>query len=185
MKTPPDDPQAMALGRDEATRLRLLHSATHLYIGIEFSYKRKPDLPNWARKLWAGLEHGQQGHYAWRVPCFEIFFDVNGRRTDYYQVISNIAGIWLSKHFGVYDPTRRGECWKPRWRFAFRLGERRGVFEAAIPFSDLVRRPPGRGEVWGFQCFRSKMGTFGLFSGTFDLVGGDHAPSQFGRIVFQ
>jgi len=185
MKTPPGEPEGMLLAGEEATGLRLLYSKTHLYVGIEFAYRHKPALPNWARELWKDLHHGQQGDYAWRVPCFEVFFDVNGQRTDYYQVISNIAGIWLSKHFGVYEPRRRGECWRPRWRFAFAVGEKRGVFEAAIPFADLVATPPKRGEVWGFQCFRSKMGTFGLFSGTFDLVGGDHAPSQFGRIVFQ
>jgi len=185
MKTPPDDPAAMRLADDEATCLRLLWSQTHLYIGIEFSYKEKPQVPNWAQKLWKGLAHGQQGDYAWRVPCFELFFDVNGRRADYYQVISNIAGIWLSKHFGVYEPARRGECWRPAWRFAFALGQRRGTFEAAIPFADLAPQPPKRGDVWGFQCFRSKIGTFGLFSGMFDLVGGDHAPSQFGRVVFE
>jgi hypothetical protein len=29
------------------------------------------------------------------------------------------------------------------------------------------------------------MGTFSVFSGVFDLVGGEHAASQFGRIVFE
>ena len=50
----------------------------------------------------------------------------------------------------------------------FRAGCRE--LEAAIPLSHLVRRPRRRGEVWGFQCFRSNMGTLGL-------VAGEYAPS--------
>ncbi|HUT33544.1 MAG TPA: beta-N-acetylglucosaminidase domain-containing protein [Planctomycetota bacterium] len=185
MKTPPQNPDALLLGGEEATRLRLLCTGTHLYVGIEFGYKAKPALPNWAASLWKELSPGQQGDYAWRVPCFELFLDPGGRREDYYQVISNIAGIWLSRHFGVYEPGRRGEPWRPDYRFAFTLGEKQGVFEAAIPFADLGAAVPRGGEAWGFQCFRSKIGAFGLFSGVYDLVGGDHAPSQFGRIVFE
>ena len=185
MKEPPSDVGALALGAEESTRLRLLHTESHLYVGIDFAYRKKPELPNWAAKRWQGVSPGQQAHYAWRVPCFEIFLDVNGKRTDYYQIISNIAGIWLAKHFGAYRPGKVGQAWRPGWTFAFALGETRGGFEAAVPFADLVGKPPGKGDVWGFQCFRSKMGTFGLFSGTCDLVGGNHAPDQFGRIEFR
>jgi len=185
MKTPPQDPDALLFGGEEATRLRLVRTDTHLYLGIEFGYKEKPTLPNWATKLWEGLSPGEQGNYAWRVPCFELFLDPRGRREDYYQVISNVAGIWLSRHFGVYEPGRRGEPWRPDYKFAFALGEKEGVFEAAIPFADLGAPAPRRGEAWGLQCFRSKVGAFGLFSGVYDLCGGDHTPSQFGRIVFE
>jgi len=193
LKTVPESFDGFALAGEEATRLRLVRTATHLYIGVEFGYKEKPELPNWAKKLWDGLQPGQQGAYAWRVPCFELFFDVNGRRTDYYQVISNIGGIWLSKRHGPYVPGRGGEPWRPDWRFAYALGEKGGVLEAAIPFADLAPstslragpEPPKSGAAWGFQCFRSKIGTFGLFSGTYDLVGGNHAPDQFGRMVFE
>jgi len=185
MKSVPESFDDFALAGDEATRLRLLHTATHLYIGIEFGYNVKPELPNWAKNLWKGLKPGQQGDYAWRVPCFELFFDPAGRRTDYYQVISNVGGIWLSKHFGPYQPGRSGEPWRPDWRFAFLLGAKSGVFEAAIPLADLAGQPPRSGDAWGFQCFRSKIGSFGLFSGTYDLVGGNHAPDQFGRILFE
>jgi len=185
MKTPPENVDAMLLTGEESTRLKLLYTRTHIYVGVEFNYKKKPELPGWAKKRWEDVPPGHQAHYAWRVPCFELFFDVNGRRADYYQIISNIAGIWLSKHFGAYEAGKVGESWRPHYTFAFSLGERRGTFEAAIPFADIVNDPPRPGDVWGFQCFRSKMGTFGLFSGAHDLVGGEHAASQFGRIVFR
>ena len=184
-KQPPENPEALRLAADQTTRLALLHTASHVYVGIEFDYPSKPELPNWARNLWQDLKPGQQGPYAWRVPCFEVFFDVRGRRADYYHLIANIAGIWRSKHFGVYEPGRAGAPWVPGLKFACVLGEKRGTFEMSIPFADLRVEPPKPGAVWGFQCFRSKMGPLGLYSGTFDLVGGDHAPSQFGRIVFQ
>jgi hypothetical protein len=185
MKAAPQDVGSLLLAGEDQTRLRLLYTASHLFIGMEFDYREKPALPNWAKELWKGLSPGQQGDYAWRVPCFELFLDPNGRREDYYQVISNIAGLWLSKHFGVYEPGRRGEPRRPDYRFAFTLGEKQGVFEAAVPFADLGVGSPRPGDAWGFQAFRSKIGSFGLFSGAYDLVGGDHAPSQFGRIVFQ
>ncbi|MBM4034728.1 MAG: hypothetical protein FJ291_23535 [Planctomycetes bacterium] len=185
MKTPSKDSETLLLAGDERTSLRLLYTSTHLFLGIEFGYREKPALPKWAQELWQGAQPGQQGDYAWRVPCFELFLDPNGRRADYYQVISNVAGLWLSKHFGAYEPGRRGEPWQPGYKFAFSLGEKRGVLEAAIPFADLAPAAPRRGDAWGFQCFRSKIGSFGLFSGVYDMVGGEHAASQFGRIVFE
>jgi len=92
-KQPPANPDEMRLPTDQATHLALLYTATHVYVGIEFDYPEKPELPTWAKKRWEGLQPGEQGPYAWRVPCFEIFFDVQGRRGDYYQLIANIAGV--------------------------------------------------------------------------------------------
>ena len=45
--------------------------------------------------------------------------------------------------------------------------------------------PTVKGTVWGFQAYRSKIGPFSMFSGVYDLVGGEHATRQFGRIVFE
>ena len=55
---------------------------------------------------------------------------------------------------------------------------------AALPLADLGAVPKPHA-AWGFQCFRVRMGTFGVFSGVYDLVGGEHAANQFGRIVFE
>lgn len=170
---------------DESTTVRLLYTRSHVYIGIVFTYKKRPEVPSWAKDLWKDLPRPGQGNLAWRVPCFELFFDVAGRREDYYQIIANIAGVWLSKHFGVYEPGKVGRAWRPDLKFAFQLGDRGGTFEAAVRLADLTDAPPAPGRAWGFQCFRSKMGTFSVFSGVFDLVGGEHAASQFGRIVFE
>jgi len=184
-KEPPADLDALRLAGDQATSIRLLHTPTHLFVGIQFAYATKPALPSWAAKRWQGLAHGSRPNYAWRVPCFEILLDVDAKRREYFQVISNIAGLWLSKHHEAYRPGKVGQGWTPRWTFAYSLGEKQGVLEASVPFADLGTAPPKPGAVWGFQCFRSKMGTFGLFSGTYDLVGGHHSPHQFGRIVFR
>ena len=175
MKTPPG----------ESTTIRLLHTRSHLYIGIDFAYKKRPQTPDWAKKLWKDVPRPGQGNLAWRVPCFELFIDPTGRREDYYQIISNIAGVWLSKHFGVHEPGGVPRRWRPDFKFAFELHDRRGTFEASVRLADITDTPPASGRAWAFQCFRSKIGTFSAFSGVFDLVGGEHAASQFGRIVFE
>ncbi|MGB2820632.1 MAG: beta-N-acetylglucosaminidase domain-containing protein, partial [Phycisphaerae bacterium] len=104
MQTPPEQVEGMLLAAEEATQVRMLHTPSHLYVGIALKYKSKPAVPSWAEARWKDLSPGDPAPYAWRVPCVEMFFDVKGRGADYYQVISNIAGFWLSKHFGVYEP---------------------------------------------------------------------------------
>jgi len=183
-RTPPKRPEDLKAPDDESTTVRLLTTTSDLYIGIDFAYKSRPKVPDWAQTAWKDIPRGGQGNLAWRVPCFELFLHPTGRRQDYYQIIANTAGIWLSKHFGAYRPGKVGRSWRPRFTFAFTLGETRGTFEAAVRLADLTDTPPVPGSAWGFQCFRSKMGTFSLFSGVFDLVGGEHRPGQFGRIVF-
>ncbi|MDP7286775.1 MAG: glycoside hydrolase family 20 zincin-like fold domain-containing protein [Phycisphaerae bacterium] len=175
MKTPPE----------ESTTVRLLYTRTHLYIGIDFAYKTRPQTPDWAKKLWKDVPRPGQGNLAWRAPCFELFIDPTGRREDYRQIVANIAGVWLSKHFGAYKPGEVPQRWRPDFKFAFELHDHRGTFEASVPLADLTDTPPASGRAWAFQCFRSKIGSFSVFSGVFDLVGGEHAASQFGRIVFE
>lgn len=181
----PPRPDALAAPKDQATTVRMLYTPTHLYIGAELTYTETPQVPEWARTLWQRLRPGDQADLAWRVPCLELFFDPAGRRTDYYHLIANTAGVWLSKHFGAYEPGNVGRPWRPVFGFAFRLGPRAGAFEAALPFADLPGKPPRGGDAWGFQCFRSNMGTLSIFSGVYDLVGGEHAANQFGRVVFE
>jgi len=165
--------------------MKMLHSDTHIYVGVIFGYARKPTVPGWALKQWKGVPPGGRGHYAWRVPCIEMMFDVTARREHYHWLVANIADVHLSAHCRAYRTGRTGGYWRPGVRFAFDLGPSAGTFEASIPLADLCEKPPCAGDVWGFQAYRSKMGTFGVFSGTYDLVGGEHATREFGRIVFE
>ena len=169
---------------DQRTTMRALYTDTHLYCGIEFHYAEKPNVPGWAEDLWSDLEPGSRANVAWRVPCFEIFLDVTGKREEYYQLVSNIAGHWCSMRLRGFEPRASGGWWKPDWQFKFVLGETAGSFEASVPLADLTAEKPGKGTVWGAQVFRSKMGELGLFSGVYDMVGGEHATREFGRWVF-
>ena len=184
-KQPPADLGAMEVAGEEETRVQLLYTPTHVYVGISFGYRSKPELPSWARSRWRDVKAGRQANLAWRVPCFELFLDVRGRREDYYHLITNVGGVWLSKHFGAYEPGKVGRAWVPQCRFAWRLGERAGTYEASLRLADLGVPVPRPGDAWGFQCFRSRMGPVAVFSGVWDYVGGEHAPNQFGRIVFE
>lgn len=184
-KQPPPRADDMKTPPEESTTVRLLHTRSHLYIGIDFAYKKRPQTPDWAKVLWKDIPRPGQGNLAWRAPCFELFLDPTGQRETYYQIVANIAGVWLSKHFGAYKPGDVPQRWRPEFKFAFELHDRRGTFEASVRLADLTDTPPAPGRAWAFQCFRSKIGTFSVFSGIFDLVGGEHAANQFGRIVFE
>jgi len=183
-KEPPGDLAEFKLPDAEATRLKMLYSKTHLYLGAELNYTAKPSVPGWAEELWRGKAPGDRAHFAWRVPCFEILFDVTGTRQHYYHLVGNVAQLWRSAHCRAYATEQTGGWWQPDWQFRFTLGNRSGTFEAAIPLADLADETPQRGSIWGFQAFRSKIGPFGLFSGSYDLVGGEHGTREFGRIVF-
>jgi len=91
----------------------------------------------------------------------------------------------MSTHCRAYEKEKTGGFWRPDWRFKFMLGAKSGVLEASIPLEDLTETPPQEGTVWGFQAYRSKIGPFSMFSGVYDLVGGEPGTRQFGRIVFQ
>jgi len=184
-KEPPGELAEFEPPREEATRLKLLYGKTHLYVGVEMSYSEKPVLPSWAQKQWHGKRPGERVNFAWRVPCIELLFDTTGRREHYHHLVSNIAGLWVSTHCRAYATHQTGGWWKPNWKFKFNLGEKSGTFEASIPLEDLTGDPPQQGTVWGFQVYRSKIGAFAMFSGVYDLVGGEHGTRQFGRIVFR
>jgi hypothetical protein len=183
--TRPDDLDQFLLPSADRTSMRLLYSPTHLYIGAEFHYQAKPTLPGWAQELWKGKRPGDQAPYAWRVPCFEVLVDTTGKREHYYQIVSNIAHLWRAGHNRAYATGQTGGWWRPDWHFKFQLADRQGFFEASIPLADLTEAPPTPGTVWGFQGYRSKIGPFSMYSGVYDLVGGEHATRQFGRIVFE
>jgi hypothetical protein len=184
-KTAPESLDEFQLPTAESTSMRIIYSPTHLYLGAEFRYTEKPTVPNWAKDLWKGRRPGDQAPYAWRVPCFEILVDVTGKREHYYQLVSNVAHLWRAGHQRAYATEKTGGWWRPDWKFKFNLGDKQGTFEASIPLSDLTDQPPAKGTVWGFQAYRSKIGPFSMFSGVYDLVGGEHATRQFGRIVFE
>ncbi len=141
--------------------------------------------PDWAMKRWRDHRPGDRANYAWRVPCIELFWDVTGRKEHYYHVAANIAGLWTSTHCRAYQTEKTGGWWHPDFEFKYVLDEKSSTFEAAIPLSALTDTPPKRGTVWGFQAYRSKIGPFAMFSGVYDLVGGEHGTRQFGRIVFE
>lgn len=183
-----DVPKALSeyeLPDDRSTTVKMLYSETHLHLAIEFRYESKPTLPQWATGLWRENRPGEQVHFAWRVPCIELFFDVTGNREHYHHVVSNVGGYWMSTHCRAYEKEKTGGFWRPDWRFKFTLGAKPGVFDGAIPLEDLTETPPQKGTVWGFQAYRSKIGPFSMFSGVYDLVGGEPGTRQFGRIVFQ
>ena len=96
-----------------------------------------------------------------------------------------IRHVWLGVHCRAWKAQETGGWWNPDWQFRFTLGEHAGVFEAAVPLADLTDTLPEPGTVWGLQAFRSNMGPFAMFSGVYDLVGGEHGTRQFGRMVFQ
>lgn len=184
-KEVPKELDKYELPADEGANIKLLYSKTRLYMAIEFRYQTKPTLPHWAAELWRGKQPGEQVHFAWRVPCIEVFFDVTGHRDHYYHIVSNVAGLWMATHSRTYEKEKTGGWWQPGWDFKFTLQDKTGVFEASIPLDDLTDDPPAKGTIWGFQAYRSKIGPFAIFSGCYDLVGGEPATRQFGRIVFQ
>jgi len=184
-KTAPTDLAEFRLSDDQRARMKMLYSTSHLHVGIEFNYREKPVLPGWAQKMWADKKPGQQADVAWRVPCIELFFDPTARQEHYYSLVGNMAHLWFSTHLRAFEARQSGTWWKPDWKFQFTLGERSGVFEASIPLAALGQEPPRPGTVWGFQAFRSKIGPMAVFSGVYDLVGGEHATREFGRIVFR
>ncbi len=133
----------------------------------------------------SGYRESASAHVAWRAPCFELFLDDTGTREHYYQIVSNVAHVWLSMLCREFKARGSGGWWKPDWTFRFVLGETSGTFEASLALEDVADELPEPGTIWGCQIFRSKTGTFSLFSGTYDMVGGEHASRQFGRIVFE
>lgn len=183
-KEPPGDLAEFRFPAEETTRMKMLYSDTHLYVGVEFGYRTRPALPEWAAELWKDKRPGDRANFAWRVPCIELLLDTTGRREHYYHLVSNVAGLWISTHCRAYATHQTGGWWRPDWKFEFTLGPRSGGFEASIPLADLTDRTPQKGTIWGFQAFRSKFGTVGLFSGSYDRVGGEHGTREFGRIVF-
>lgn len=181
----PESWDELIIPPEESTRMKMLYSKTHLYVAAEFNYKKKPTLPGWAEGVWRDKKPGDQANLAWRVPCFELFFDPGGKRQEYRQIVSNIAGLWMAQHCRTVVRRKSGGWWQPQWRFQYKLGETSGSFEASVPLADLAAEMPTKGTVWGGQAYRSKMGAFGLFSGVYDLVGGEHATREFGRFVFE
>ncbi|NQZ70485.1 MAG: beta-N-acetylglucosaminidase domain-containing protein [Lentisphaeria bacterium] len=169
---------------EEKTETRMLYSKTHFYVGIKFSYTKKPTVANYLKPIWKNRKPGDKANFAWRAPCFEIFLDTSGKRDHYYQIVSNIADIWLPTNCRAYEKGKTGGDWHPDWKFKFTLGEKSGVFEASVPLKDLGKTAPAKGTVWGLQIYRSKIGSFQMFSGVYDMVGGEHGSRQFGRIVF-
>jgi hypothetical protein len=184
-KEPPGDLAEFELHPKEATRLTMLYNDTHLFVGCEMHYAERPELPLWAQQQWRDKRSGEPVNFGWRVPCIELLFDTTGKREHYHHLVGNIAGHWVSTHCRAYVSEQTGGWWRPDWRFKFRLGEKRGAFEASIPLADLTETSPQPGTVWGFQAYRSKIGSFSMFSGVYDLVGGEHGTRQFGRIVFR
>jgi hypothetical protein len=185
-KEMPDDLAQVQVPDDQSTRMKMLYSPTHLYVGVEFRYRERPELPGWAEERWRDARAGERVNLAWRVPCIELLVDVTGRREHYYHLVGNIAGLWTSTHCRAYVTERTGGWWRPDFRFKYDLADTKGVFEAAIAIDDLTDTPPQPGAtVWGFQAYRSKIGPFSMFSGCYDLVGGEHGTRQFGSIVFQ
>jgi len=185
VKETPEDLARFRVPAEQSTRMKMLYSPTHLYVGVEFKYRERPTLPDWAAKRWRDHRPGDRANYAWRVPCIELLMDVTGRGEHYFHVAGNIAGLWTSTHCRAYQTEKTGGWWRPDLEFKYALGDKSGTFEAAIPLGDLTDTPPQPGTVWGFQAYRSKIGPFGMFSGVYDLVGGEHGTRQFGRIVFE
>lgn len=175
--------ESLLLPAEESTNVRVLYDSVRLYVGVSFAYREKPAVPGWARRLWQDVPPGGRGFYAWRVPCFEFFLDPTGRRDEYYQIVANVANVHCATRHRAWEKEKSGGWWRPDLKFVYHLGERRGTLEASVPL-DAFGAAPNKGDVWGFQVFRSKIGTFGLFSGSYDMVGGEHGSREFGSILF-
>ena len=175
--------ESLLLPAEESTNVRVLYDDARLYIGVSFAYKSRPAAPGWARRLWRDVPPGGRGSFAWRVPCFEFFLDPTGRRDEYYQIVANVANVHCAIRHRAWEKEKSGGWWRPDFTFAYHFGERGGTLEASVPL-DALGAAPKKGDVWGFQVFRSKMGTFGLFSGSYDTVGGEHGSREFGCILF-
>ena len=121
-KETPEDLSVFQLPADQATRMKMLYSPTHLYVGVEFKYRERPTLPDWAAKRWRDHRPGDRANYAWRVPCIELLVDVTGRREHYFHVASNIAGLWTSTHCRAYQTEKTGGWWRPDFQFKYALG---------------------------------------------------------------
>ena len=165
-----------------ATTMRAAYDETHLYLYLTFTYDKKPATIN---DFWKGKKPGEFAFFPWRGSGMEFFIDPVGTRDVYYQIITNIAYVGATTHCVEGLPLKSGSYWRPDVKYVFDLGEKSGTMEIAIPIASFGVGMPKPGTAWGLQVFAPFSGTGMLFSGSCDMLGGEHGRAEFGRVIFK
>lgn len=127
---------------EKATTVRAVWTEQGVTFGFEL---HEPEMA----KIRASFAAHDQDVYA--DDCIELFLDVEGKRSRYYQIIANSRGA-------IYDGTAAGKDWNTVGTKASpRKGKDRWSIEIFVPFTDFPEKPQVRiGSVWYGNFCRSR-----------------------------
>lgn len=149
------------------TFFRVLHSSTHLYVGVTCG---EPMM-----KRLVPVVAFRDAKSLFRGEVVEIFVDPRHDHETYYQFAVNAAA-------SIFDGCGKDTVWNADVTAATVLGESEWVVELAIPWADLGVTPE-RDKVLGINVCRDRNLGRRQWANWAQTKGGFHKPAYFGHLV--
>lgn len=129
-----------------ATGLRCVASGDKLYFGLRCE---EPLL----EQMKLTVTHDGEGNI-WTNDSVELFLDVEGAKTSYYQMVVNADGFtYIAARGARQSGPVRLVCKAGRWEQG---GTRGWSAELVVPLAELGVAPPPAGTQWPFHCCRNR-----------------------------
>jgi tetratricopeptide (TPR) repeat protein len=156
-------------GRSEAY---LGYHGDTLYVAVR-AYE-----PNTANLVAASTERDNMVH---ADDCVEIFLDTNHDFQSYYQLMFNSIGT-----IGDFW-TEEGDwgSWQGEYRVGTAVADTFWVVEVAIPVGQLQGDGYHKGDVWGFNIARVRIGNASEYGQWVPTYGYSRQPDRFGFLLFE